>query len=127
MITQVVLLISYLLLTGMYFIAGVSKLKNYSDTVKGLSKKPFFKLMPKAASHLAIVGSILLELIAPLLIVGSVFVPDLKSYASYSALSLFVFTLLATLLYHFPPKGVEYYFFMKNITIMGGLLLLYLF
>ena len=34
------------------------------------------------------------------------------------------FTVVATLIYHFPPTGGEYYAFMKNLTATGSLLLL---
>ena len=41
-----------------------------------------------------------------------------------SSLGLAVFTVLATLIYHFPPVGGEYYAFMKNLTATGSLMLL---
>ena len=69
---------------------------------------------------------ILLEIVAPIIIVMGVYNNNLKELAAYSSLGLFAFTFLATLLYHYPPKGIEFYFFLKNITIMGGLLSLYL-
>ena len=35
-----------------------------------------------------------------------------------------IFTVLATLIYHLPTKGGQYYDFMKNVTATGSLLLL---
>ena len=37
---------------------------------------------------------------------------------------LFYGSIIATLLYHFPPEKIQYYFFMKNIAIVGGLITL---
>ena len=34
------------------------------------------------------------------------------------------FTILATYLYHYPPVGHDLYAFMKNISIIGGFLLI---
>uniref|UniRef100_A0A6C0F5W2 DoxX family protein n=1 Tax=viral metagenome TaxID=1070528 RepID=A0A6C0F5W2_9ZZZZ len=42
----------------------------------------------------------------------------------YALYSLVVFTILATLLCHFPPVGFTYYPFISNITTIGGLLAL---
>ena len=44
--------------------------------------------------------------------------------AYFSSIGLAGFTVLATLIYHFPPTGGEYYAFMKNLTATGSLLLL---
>jgi len=123
---QIILLVSSILMTGMFFSSGISKLKGFSGTCKGLMGKPIFNSLPKIFSKLAIVIVILLEIVGPILIVMGVYNNNLKELAAYSSLALFAFTFLANLLYHYPPKGVEYYFFLKNITIMGGLLALYL-
>ena len=45
-------------------------------------------------------------------------------YGFYATLSLIIFTIKATYLYHFPPYGKEYYPFMGNLTTVGGLSLL---
>ena len=123
---QIILLVSSILMTGMFFMSGISKLKGFSGTCKSLKGKPIFNSLPKIFSKLAIVIVILLEIVAPILIVMGVYNNDHKELAAYSSLGLFAFTFLATLLFHYPPKGIEYYFFLKNITIMGGLLALYL-
>jgi hypothetical protein len=70
---------------------------------------------------------ILLEIVGPFII--SLYSynsnPILYTYAKLSLLGLIVFTLLATLLYHFLPFGSNYYSFMSNLSTLGGLLLLY--
>jgi len=117
-----ILLISSILLTAMYFMSGLNKIQSFNDTSNGLSKKPFFKNIPKIFSKLAIVIVIILEILAPICIITAIYYPEFNLLASFSAVALALFTVLATLLYHYPPKGIEFYFFMKNITIIGGLL-----
>ena len=126
-VKKIILLVGVIMLTTMYFFSGINKIKNFLATASGLSKKPIFNMLPKAFSKLALLGVIVLELIAPIIILLAIFNSDLKNLASLSAIGLGIFTLFATLLYHFPPNGVEYYFFMKNITIIGGFIVLALF
>ena len=38
-----ILLISSILLTAMYFMSGLNKIQSFNDTSNGLSKKPLFK------------------------------------------------------------------------------------
>ena len=47
-----------------------------------------------------------------------------NNLAYCSSIGLAIFTALATLIYHFPPSGGQYYAFMKNLTATGSLLLL---
>jgi uncharacterized membrane protein YphA (DoxX/SURF4 family) len=116
------LLISSILLTAMYFMSGLNKIQTFNDTSNGLSKKPIFKNLPKMFSKFALFIVIILEIFAPLSIITAIYYPEFNLLANFSAIALAIFTLVATLLYHYPPKGVEFYFFMKNITIIGGLL-----
>ena len=69
----------------------------------------------------------LLEIAAPLIIALYSYNanPKLYIYAKLSILGLIIFTILATLIYHFPPIGSNYYSFMSNLSTLGGLLLLY--
>ena len=119
-----ILLISSILLTAMYFMSGLNKIQSFNDTSNGLSKKPLFKNLPKIFSKFAIFIVIILEILAPLCIITANYYPEFNFLAGFSAIALALFTVLATLLYHFPPNGIEFYFFMKNITIIGGLLAL---
>ena len=65
-----------------------------------------------------------LEIVAPIMILYSIQTHELSEIACLSSIGLAVFTVLATLIYHFPPKGANYYAFMKNLTATGALLLL---
>lgn len=115
-------LIISILLTLMYFLSGIDKISNISTVSKGLNKKlPF---LTYNLAYLAIILVILLEIIAPIIIVHSTYTNTNKQWAYYSTIALIIFTILATLLYHFPPFGSTYYPFISNVTVMGGLLLL---
>ena len=118
------ILISALLLS-MFIISGFNKLFNFKETVDSFTKK--LKFSNTVISNFIITLVILLEIIAPLLIIyyfisGST---NCKKYAYYSAISLCIFTILATILYH-PPKMLykKSLGFWANLTLIGGLLLL---
>ena len=118
------ILISTIYITLLFFISGFHKIKDFIDVVKGFMNKTS---IPLSLAKIIISGVILLEIVAPLII--SLYSynanPKLYIYTKLSLLGLIVFTILATLLYHFPPFGSNYYSFMSNLSTLGGLLLLY--
>ena len=114
------------LLTIMFFLAGFNKINPFNKVALGLQKRvpDLFKKLPFIIFQLAILLVILLEIIAPTIIMIASFNKKYSLYAFISALLLTLFTIIATLLYHFPPSGMAYYPFVSNITTCGGLLLL---
>jgi hypothetical protein len=118
------LLIYAFLILLMYFLAGISKAVNFSSTVKGFNNMFFLKNMPTIFYDFAILGVVLLEILAPIVIMFSLYTNTYTDYAYYSSIGLAIFTILATLIYHFPTKGSQYYAFMKNLTATGSLMLL---
>ena len=108
----------------MYFLAGINKARNFSQTVSGFQNMFFLKKLPKIFYNLAILLVIVLEIVAPIIIMYSLQTNLYTDLAYASSLSLAIFTILATLIYHFPPVGGEYYAFMKNLTATGALFLL---
>ena len=108
----------------MYFLAGINKAKNFSATVTGFKKMFFLKNLPNLFYNVAIFLVIVLEILGPIIIQYSLFTNSYEMYAYYSSIALAIFTILATLIYHFPPSGSEYYAFMKNLTATGALFLL---
>ena len=108
----------------MYFLAGINKATNFSATVKGFNNMLFLKNMPTIFYDFAILGVVLLEILAPIVIMFSMYTNTYTDYAYYSSMGLAIFTILATLIYHFPTKGGQYYAFMKNLTATGSLMLL---
>lgn len=114
------------LLTIMFFLSSFSKISDYSNVVKGFKKRFSEKLfsMPDIFYKLAIIIAIFIQLFCPLIILYSVYNPKYYMYGFYATVSLIIFTIKATYLYHFPPYGKEYYPFISNLTTVGGLSLL---
>jgi hypothetical protein len=105
--------------------AGLNKIRNFTDTTKGLMKRvPFLtNYLPGFFFTIIIVLVILLEVCVPAMMIYSALTTG--QYVSHGATALFIFTLLATLLYHFPPTNSEHRMpFLYNTAIMGGLALL---
>ena len=118
------ILISTVFITLLFFISGFHKITDFKNVVKefmGRTKMPFF------LSKIIIICVILLEIVGPFIISFYSYSSnaELYTYTKLSLLALIVFTVLATLLYHFPPFGANYYSFMSNLSTLGGLLLLY--
>ena len=117
-------LISTIYITLLFFLSGFHKIKDFTQVVKGFMNKTS---IPLILSKIIIGGVILLEIVAPFII--SLYSynhnPMLYTYTKMSLLGLILFTILATLIYHFPPSGSNYYAFMSNLSTLGGLLLLY--
>jgi uncharacterized membrane protein YphA (DoxX/SURF4 family) len=120
---MIVIIYAFMILF-MYFLAGVNKARNFSQTVSGLKNMFFLKNLPNLFYQLAIFLVIVLEIVAPLVILYSLQTNLHTNLAYYSSVGLAIFTSLATLIYHFPPVGGEYYAFMKNLTATGSLMLL---
>ena len=118
------LLLCASLILLMYFFAGISKFNNFFTVVNGFKQMFYFKTLPNIFYKLSILLVVLLEIFAPLIILFSLLTNKYKLYAYYSSISLSIFTILATLIYHFPPYGSQYYAFIKNLAATGGLLLL---
>jgi hypothetical protein len=111
------------LLTIMFFLSGIDKVKNLEKVAKGLQEKvkidfPFWIFI------IAIVIAAIIELAAPLSIMYTAYTNEYKEYAYISVVALAIFTIIATLVYHFPPTGSTYYPFVSNVTTIGGLTLL---
>ena len=106
-----------LLTTVMFLISGVYKLIDPSLSMKKLAKCQSFFAKHENILKITIILAGLWEIIACLRIYyGS------KKDKIQSLYSLVLFTILATLLCHFPPFGYTYYPFISNVTTAGGLL-----
>ena len=113
-------------LNYMFFVSGLDKLFNYSKVVNGLNSR-LGSLMPFTVYKILIVFAILIELICPMVIFYSSLVRNKKNdkYAMFASVMLIVFTMFATLFYHFPPTtSAKYYPFMSNLSLVGGLSLM---
>ena len=115
------LLISTILISLIYVKAGFSKINNFTSTVKRIKEMFPVKSLPNKFYELAILLVIIIEIVAPLILILSNFVPVLFSVARVAIYSLIIFTILATLLYH-SNEGLMKLIFDKNLAIIGGLM-----
>jgi uncharacterized membrane protein YphA (DoxX/SURF4 family) len=120
------LFIPSLFITLLFFFSGFNKIKDFNQVTKGFVNKT---KIPLFLAKIVILCVILLEIIAPLII--TLYSYNLNKvlylYTKLSLIALIIFTILATLIYHFPPIGSNYYSFMSNLSTIGGLILLYFF
>jgi uncharacterized membrane protein YphA (DoxX/SURF4 family) len=119
-----IIFISSVFITLLFFLSGFNKIKGFISTAKGLSNRTNF---PLALAKIVIVCVIILEIVAPFIIslYAYTHTPFLRGYARLSIIGLIIFTILATILYHFPPQGKNLYSCMSNLSTIGGLMLLY--
>lgn len=114
-----------ILITLMYFLSGIEKIYAFSKTTMDFSNKIN---IPLTLSKLVISGVILLEIIAPIIIISYTFTGlfNLLPLFKIALISLIVFTILATIMYHNPFKSSKHYYeFITHLSIIGGLLALY--
>ena len=111
----------------MFFASGFHKLMSITETSVGLQKRMVnfgIEFINIDAYKLIIVLAAIWEIVAPIVLVYSgMNITKNKKEGIISSLSLVVYTVLATLIYHFPPVGALYYPFISNLTTIGALLL----
>lgn len=105
-----------------FVLSGVKKLLNININAIELHSKISLGI-PLYFYKIFIVIIALFEIIGPILIIFS---SGSENYevADHVTILLIIFTILATVLYHFPPFKKEYNEFMKNLSLIGALLLL---
>ena len=115
-----------ILITLMFFLSGIEKIYTFSKTTMDFSNKIN---IPLTLSKLVISVVILLEIIAPIIIIMYTFTGlfNLLPFFKTALVSLIVFTIVATIMYHNPFKNSKnYYEFITHLSIIGGLLALYI-
>jgi uncharacterized membrane protein YphA (DoxX/SURF4 family) len=119
------LIIPSIFITLLFFLSGFHKIKDFINVTKGFVNKTH---LPFTLGKFIIAYVIILEILAPLIITAYAYNynPTLLPYARFSIIALIIFTILATILYHFPPNKNNYYSFMSNLSTIGGLMLLYM-
>lgn len=112
-------------LLSMFVLSGINKTYSFSATCESLQKKIQFD-MPTLFYNIIILIVILIEIVAPLIILYYFATNKYKKHAYNASISLIVFTILATIIYH-PPNFSNYNKsipFWANISLLGGLLFL---
>ena len=107
-----------------FFMAGINKIGGFNGTVSGLEKKLSFNIFPKIIFQLIIAGVIIVEILAPILMTMGTTNMLNNNYGKLGIFSLLIFTIfsiLASVLYHFPSNKAQFMPFLKNLAIIGGL------
>jgi uncharacterized membrane protein YphA (DoxX/SURF4 family) len=115
-----------ILLTAMFFLSGFNKINKFTKTVENLQSKMNNMNINENIYKLIITLVIILEIVAPIIIVYYYITGKYSLYTNYAVYGLIIFTILATILYH--PLYTNDYFksipFWANLSLIGGLLLL---
>jgi putative oxidoreductase len=112
-----ILLLGRLLLSAIFILSGLNKLMHFSATAEGMSE------MKIPLATVALVISLLIEIGGGLMVLTGI-------GARYAALIMFLWLIPVTLVYHHfwgipeAVKEMQMVNFLKNVAIMGGLLIL---
>lgn len=112
------LVIQSLLVLLLFIMSGGEKIFSVEQTSKLLQSKC---KLPLILCTIAVLGVIVLELLGSGIILYSASTNSNKILAKLSILGLILFTVLATVLFHMGEKE----HILKNLSIIGGLTLLY--
>ena len=115
----IIKIIAVFMISWLFIVSGFKKITSFSDNVSGLQTKMLFNNLPLILSQLSMIIAIILELASPILMVYGIMRDD-KRFVMAGAIGLIVFTVLANIFYHPLPKDMTA--FMKNTSIVGGLL-----
>jgi uncharacterized membrane protein YphA (DoxX/SURF4 family) len=118
--SRALLVILVLLCTIMFFLSGINKIFDFDGNVDRTARKLGYNGIITQA---AIIIAIVIEIVAPLLLVYWAVSGSMSTAAMVSALSLALFTFLATMIYYMPVNKYYYQFF-SNTTTFGCMLLL---
>jgi uncharacterized membrane protein YphA (DoxX/SURF4 family) len=121
-------LVSVVLIIAIFFVAGYKKIRSFAKTQAWITEKiGKIVTLPKSINQLLTSLVIAFEIIAPLAIVYSMIgtQTDAKRLIRHeSILILIVLTVVATILCHNPMDEKETMNFLRNIGIVGALVLM---
>jgi uncharacterized membrane protein YphA (DoxX/SURF4 family) len=111
------------IMNTMFFTSGLDKIMNYTKVVNGLENR-LNSTIPYIYSSILIMCAIVIEIMCPLVIFFCIWKRSKQNdrKGMYTSIILMIFTVMATLFYHFPPTtSAKYYPFMSNLALIGGL------
>ena len=114
--------IQAVMLTLIFFIAGINKVLNFKGVVNDFNSRLAF--LPKFLAQIIILAVIVIEIVCPAIVVYSFNSNKVKSLAQVAVMILLGFTILATVLYHLPTNVSQIIKFLSNTALLGGLWLL---
>ena len=118
-------LIALILLLLLYIISGIGKILNYNNTVESIYQKKIFNIFPRIVSEISIIISILLLTFGSCIIIYSKINNKnkiLQKLAYIMIICIICFTITATMLFHYPDNKEQSIHFLKNLSIIGGLM-----
>ena len=115
--------IGIILVLAMYVLSGVNKFLDFNGTVNITSQKFPIKF-PNWFFQLTIVGVVLLLTAGSSLLIYNEFTDKFANLAKVTTVLMIIFTILATMMFHFPPVGKDKYHFQKNVSIIGAFFLI---
>ena len=115
---QMNLVVQSLLVLLLFIMSGGEKMFSVNQTASLLQSKC---KLPLVLCTAAILGVIVLELLGSGIILYSASTNSFRNLAKLSIIGLILFTVLATVLFHMGEKE----HILKNLSIIGGLTLLY--
>ncbi len=116
-------IIASILLLSMFVLSGFQKILTFEKTIDNVANKLSFNMQ---VTQLGVIVVILLEILAPIIILYYLTYANYAEYAKYAIWLLVIFTIVVTFMYH-PPDLTSYYKsipFWANMSLLGGLLLL---
>ena len=123
---KLIKLISIILISILFLYSGLTKIFNFNDTTLGFHQKInsgiFSNILAYNASQALIIIAILVLLIAPVLMILGISEEN-KSLLKIGSWLLIGFTVLATLIYHPITDESQRYNMLKNLSIIGGLIM----
>ena len=115
--------LSVFLIVLIFILSGIHKLFDINGTANLLQSK-FNVNVPHSLYVLAIVAVIIILIGCSSSLLHYAATKKHATLAFYSTILLICFTILATLIFHVPPVKKNYYSFMSNMSLVGGLLLI---
>ena len=114
--------LAIIFITLLFLLSGIKKAQNITNTAKYLQSKVKMNV-DFSLYKLAIVGVIIIQILCPLIILYHIHSKKYKQCAKISVNLLILFTIIATLLFHYPPVDKDFNSFMSNLSTIGGLML----
>jgi len=119
------LLLISVFITLLFFVAGVNHFQTMKESVSFLSSKYPFNKLPNKLNYIIICISNFIEVSAILLITFGIMFERFYFIAKYAAYALALFLICSILFIHNPFfYKDEFHPFLKNLSILGGVLLL---
>jgi uncharacterized membrane protein YphA (DoxX/SURF4 family) len=124
--TKLIKLIAVILIGILFLYSGITKIFDFNDTTLGFHQKVnsgiFSNILAYNASQAFIIIAILILLIAPVLMIVGIS-EDSKTLLRIGSWLLIVFTIVATIIYHPITDSSQRYNLLKNLSIIGGLVM----